>query len=133
MAALAELKANQKLKTYFDRYQKEHKMMGEMILVMLRDQGNEIQELKKKCQEKKETVKRLMKQLKIKDAEKAQNNGPCKEICCGRLFSNYGNLRMHREGIKMFQKITCIIYSADICTQLCCYSFNFFMEFSMLR
>ena len=64
MADLAELKANQKLKTYFDRYQKEHKMMWEMILVMLRDQGNEIQELKKKYQEKKETVKRLMKQLK---------------------------------------------------------------------
>ena len=104
MAALAELKANQKLKTYFDRYQKEHKMMGEMILVMLRDQGNVIQELKKKYQEKKETVKRLMKQLKIKDAEKAQNNGPCKEICCGRFFNNYQNLHTHREGSKCFKK-----------------------------
>ena len=80
-------------------------MMGNIMIRMLDDQEQPLREMKRKYQEKEETVNKLLKQLKIKNAQKAEENGPCEEWCCGSLFNNYHNLHLHREGLKHLKNI----------------------------
>ena len=97
-------KANQRIKDHFQRYKLECRMMGNMMIRMLDDQEQQLREMKRKYQAKEETVNKLLKQLKIKNAQKAEENGPCEEWCCGQLFNNYLNLRLHRKGLKHLKK-----------------------------
>ena len=60
-----------------------------------------------------------MKQLKIKNAQQAKENGSCKEWCCGRLFDSYHNLCLHREGTKHKKKNNVYYIATTSCIQLC--------------
>ena len=71
---------------------------------MLDDQEQQLREMKRKYQAKEVTVNKLLKQLKIKNAQKAEENEPSKEWCCGSLFNNYHNLPLHRKGLKHLKK-----------------------------
>ena len=75
-----------------------------MIIRMLEDQRKELLQIRKKNRENEDTINKLMKQLKIKNAQQAKENGSCKEWCCGSLFDNYHNFHLHREGSKHIKK-----------------------------
>ena len=78
-------KVNQRIKDHFQRYKLEYRMIGNMIRRMLDDQEQQLREMKRKYQANQETVNKLLKQLKIKNAQKAEENGPCEEWCCGSI------------------------------------------------
>ena len=101
---LEDLRANQRVKDHFQRYKLGCRMMGNMMIRMLDDQEQQLREMKRKYQEKEETVNKLLKQLKIKIAKKAEENGACEEWFYGSLFNNYHNLCLHREGLKHLKK-----------------------------
>ena len=70
-----DLKANQRVKDHFQRYKLECRMMGNMMIRMLDAQEQHLRKMKRKYQEKEETVNKLLKQLKIKNAQKAEEMG----------------------------------------------------------
>ena len=74
------------------------------MIRMLEDHRKELLEIRKRNRENGDTINKLMKQLKIKNAQQAKENGSCKEWCPDRLFDNYHNLHLHREGTKDIKK-----------------------------
>ena len=53
------------------------------MIRMLEDHTKELLEIRKRNRENEDTINKLMKQLKIKNAQQAKENGSYKEWCCG--------------------------------------------------